>query len=80
MKIDVFESGRDKVRRIGEYDFLACPRIGDVIRVSGPMGDLDLLSVVRIEHYPIELPRSFITEEKAPYVAVYVEFESRFCG
>jgi hypothetical protein len=80
MQIAVSEVLKDKVSLLGEYEFEICPRIGEVIQVSGPMGDLDFMKVVRIEHNPVEIPRGIATEDKKPKVAVFVEVESRYSG
>lgn len=80
MDISIYEGRGEKVRLIGVFEFEFCPRVGEVIQVSGPMGDLDFLSVNRIEHVPVELPRSVVTHDKKPSISIFAEFESRFSG
>ena len=80
MLISLYEVNRDKISHLGDYEFDICPRIDEIIQVSGSMGDLDFMKVVRVEHNPVEIPRSIVTEDKKPKVSVYVKFESRYSG
>ncbi len=71
---------KEKFRHLGDYEFNLCPRINEIIQVSSPMGDLDFMRVIRIEHNPVEIPRLMVTEDQEPKVSIFVEFESRFSG
>lgn len=80
MLIAMYEILNDEVKKLGDYEFEACPRIDEIIQVSSPMGDLDFMKVIRVEHNPVEMPRSIVTEDKKPKLCLYVQFESRYPG
>lgn len=80
MLILIYEVFNEEVKKIGDYEFDVCPRIGEIIQMSGPMGDLDFMKVVSVEHNPVEMPRGIATENKKPGLSLYVKFESRYSG
>lgn len=73
----VIEAG-DEPRKLADYECAACPRVGEVLQLVAPSGNLDFMTVVRVEHRGIELPRNFISEGKQPSITVYVTLESRY--
>jgi hypothetical protein len=79
MLLLLYEVINDKIAKLGDFEFVVCPRIDEIIQVSGPMGDLDL-KVVRVEHGPVEIPKNIVTEDKKPTLSLYVKFESRYSG
>ncbi|MDB4430697.1 hypothetical protein N9148_00755 [bacterium] len=65
---------------LGDYEFSVCPGIDEIVRVFGPVGDLDFMQVVRVEHHPVQLPRGIVTEDAVPEIMLFVKFKERFSG
>ena len=66
-----------KIKGLGNHEFQLPPSTKDRIVVPGPMGDLEIMRVVYIEHSPVKDPRVLETEDMEPATRVYVEFEER---
>ena len=50
-KVTIVLTG-DRERTLGAYDFVALPRIGEIVAGIGVDGDFSELVIVRIEHSP----------------------------
>lgn len=66
----------------GRYTFSILPRAGEKVNVNGPMGALDIVEVVDVEHIPIvSEPHTAVAqwakEERGPLVTLYVRLFSR---
>lgn len=78
-KLPVVEClGDDKFSSLGEFEFQLCPKVGEIVQVAGPIGELLFMEVVRIEHAPAGLPKNKMTRE--PRTTLYVKYESMFNG
>lgn len=63
---------------LGEHEFLIWPSPGDIIAMIGPGAmSFQFMRVLYVEHSPVALPRSIVTEDEQPRAAVYVEFAWR---
>lgn len=78
--LPVVEIIKDGIKGRGEYEFCSVPAIGDRIVIPSGMGELDIMRVLFVEHSPVSLPKSRLTEEKVPSITLYVEFLEEYSG
>ena len=76
--VELFHDG--EIKGLGDFEFSHVPSPNDRVVMPAPSGDLDIMRVAYVEHSPVKIPKSSVTEDMEPNVMVYVEFADRFTG
>jgi hypothetical protein len=76
--VEIMKSDQDKGR--GTFDFVELPRLGDRVLLASPLGDLEVLEVLKVEHHPAmsepDTEAAKWRAEQGPMVFLYVKYLS----
>ena len=77
----------DEGRGLGDFHFESIPSPGDRVILPSVSGDLDIMEVLYVEHYPIKAidensskEERVIFETEKPFLMIYVDFIGRDTG